>query len=149
MSEIWTPHPGQQPDPNNIFDMMWLMQESLSAATTRGEKIQLAQFAYRSLSLHLAKLPDEERELTLVTGQVEIVDNVESSSASIDVPVSISGRFEDVHCVSTANDLSISVALGIDALSMYAVGDPDNASVILARAKTPIDRVQSIETLAS
>lgn len=149
MTELWIPQPNKQPDVTNIYDMMLVFQEQIDKEIGKYAKIQQATFALRALSMCLKQLPDEERQISVVTHLAVIDSTEEEGKGAIAEHVGLRGMIEDVHCINIGQRVPMSVSLGIDVISMFPPDSPDDDDLILSTAKAPISSVRYIETLAS
>ena len=149
MTELWIPQPNKQPDIENLYDMMLVFQEQIDKEAARSAKIQQATFALRALSVCLKQLPDEERQISVVTHLAVIDSTEEKGKGAIAEHVGLRGMIEDVHCINIGERVPLSVSLGIDVISMFPPDSPEEDDLVLSTAKTPINSVRYIETLAS
>lgn len=147
MAELWIPG-AKEASADNIFDMMVLLQLELDTQGT-DEKEKSALLGLRFLSEHLRSLHPEQRELTLVTDLAVIDDTTTQDSGAILKSVGMRGFLNDVDCISLNEQLpSLQYSLNIDVMSLFPPEHPTDADLVLAGARTPIVKVNYIETAA-
>lgn len=147
MSELWTPRPeNHYPDPTNIYDMMMVFQEQLDQGETVQSKIETARFAIVSLRSNLEEMAGEARQVTLATEVAIFSSNKDAGTGTLAENVGMNGLLDNIHCIRAEDqNLPFALSLGIDAVNVFPIDEPEKADCIVSNAKAPISRIRSIE----
>lgn len=129
--------------------MMLVFQHEIDKQVAREAKIHQATLALRALAMCLKQLPDDERQISMVTHLAVIDSTEQTGKGAIAEGVGLRGMVEDVHCISIGERVPLSVSLGVDVISIFPPGSPEDDDLVLSTAKAPIGSVSYIETLAS
>lgn len=149
MSELWLPQPQNKPDVSSIYDMMLVFQEDLDSKETRDDKIVAATFAVLTLAKCLRELDEDQKQISLTT-ELAILDGTEyPQKFNIVRSVGMRGMLDDIHGISMGSSLPLTISLGIDAISLFSIDEPDRVDYVMTNAKAPINKVHYIETHAA
>lgn len=150
MSELWTPRPeNHYPDTANIYDMMMVFQEQLDNGETEHSRIETARFAIVSLRSSLEEMASEARQVALTTEIAIFSNNQDAGTGALVQNVGMSGLIDNIHCIR-AEDFSLpfALSLGVDAVNVFPIDEPEKSDCVVSNAKAPISRVRSIKTLS-
>jgi hypothetical protein len=150
MSELWIPQPNKQPNVTNLYDMMVVFQEKIDHETDRESKLNSARFALHALAMCLEELKDDGYdEITVVSGLAIIDSTEDDGSLLLANDIGLRGNVSDVCCVQLESHVPVSLALGMEVMSVFPASSPDENGIILGTAKAPINNIRYIETQAA
>lgn len=149
MPELWIPQPDKHPNVENLYDMMMVFQEQLDNLSSGTDKFHMARVALKALSLGLKDMDEDLRQVAVVTDLAIIDRTSEVGKGDLVEGIGMRGMIDDVHCISIGDKLPMAVSLGLDIVSIFPHGSPDDVDYVMSNGKAPINKVHYVETLAS
>jgi hypothetical protein len=143
MSELWIPPTDKAPDPENIYDMMLIMQEILVGMESDEDRIRHAKFAVESLGANFDRMPKEKRHVALHTETA--VYEKETDSLGLVYDIGIRGQIGSIAYLHLRN-LQFGLSLKVDTCETFTPNNPDDNEPTRLALAAPITAVRYIET---
>jgi hypothetical protein len=144
MPSLWTPNDRLYPDPENIFDMAYVMQETL-VSLPEERRVEHAHYALDALGAYFDRMNEEQRNLSLHSDMA--VYPYDDSTVRLLSDIGMRGVLGAIRYVELPG-MPVGLSLAVDTYETFTPGDPDARELTTMTLSAPIAAVHYIETAA-